>query len=211
MLIKDTESSVVQERLRSDSERTKPSVTDCIRSMAQETGSPSGMGARGRKVATAQLSGSEIDQDQYTLSTRDRVRLVKHRDEPLACAGVVTSPRKDVTDCGAELRVTKVAKRGGDRTAASLVEDGVCTVEGLTRCGMLAPIRMDGGLDGGKPAGDGWSGTGLFPAGGEVIQRGHGQAFSGGKLRGVPVGDRGELIVCHFPGGIELQPVVGTA
>ena len=54
--------------------------------------------------------GSKIDQDQYALSTRDRVRLVKHCGEPLACAGVVTSPRKDITDCDVELRVTRVAK-----------------------------------------------------------------------------------------------------
>jgi hypothetical protein len=68
---------------------------------------------------------------------------------------------------------------------------------------------MDSGLDGGKPTGDGWDGADVFVACGEVIQRGPGETFGGGELGGVPMRNRGELIIGHLPGGIERQPIVG--
>jgi hypothetical protein len=61
----------------------------------------------------------------------------------------------------------------------------VCAVKGVKRCGMLTPIRMNGGLDSGKPGGDGWGGAGVLAGCGEVIQRGRGEAFGGVELGGV--------------------------
>jgi hypothetical protein len=179
--------------------------------MVQKLGSPGGMGTRCRIIAAEKFGGSKINQDQYVLPTGDRVRPLKRYGEPFACAGVVPTPGKDVTGCGAQLRGTGVVERRGGKATSGLVEDGVCAVKGLARCGMLTPIRMNGGLDSGKPASDGWGGPGVLAGCGEVIQRSRGEAFGGGKLGGVPMRDRGELIVCYLPGGIERQGVVSAA
>jgi hypothetical protein len=55
-------------------DRAKLGGTDCISSVTQKVGSPGGMRARRGKITAVQLGGSEINQDQYTLATRDRAR-----------------------------------------------------------------------------------------------------------------------------------------
>lgn len=147
VFVQGAEGSVVQGPLSGSTEGAKPGGTDCIRSMTQESSSLGGVGTRCGKVAVVQFRGSEIDQDQYTLPTRDWTRLLKCRDEPLACTGVVTSPEKNATARGTELRGTGVTKRGRNHTAADLADHGVCTVKGLPCGSVLTAVCMDGGLD----------------------------------------------------------------
>lgn len=165
MFIQDTQRPVVKGPLSGSTECAEPGGTDCIGSMAQKLGSPGGMGTRRRKIAAVKFGGSKINQDQYVLPTRDRVSPLKRHGEPLTCIGVVPTPGKDVTGCGAQLRGIGVVKRRGGKATRGLVENDVCAIKGLTRCGMLTPIRMNSGLDSSKPGGDGWSGPGLFGGG----------------------------------------------
>jgi hypothetical protein len=100
--VQGAEGPVVQGPLSGGTECAKPGGTNCIGSVVQEISSLGGMGTRGGKVAAVQFGGSKIDQNQYALSTWDRVRLVKCCEELLACLDVGTGQGKNVTGRGVE-------------------------------------------------------------------------------------------------------------
>ena len=126
----------------------------------QKIGGLRGVGAGGGEVAAVQLGRGEIDQDQDALPTRGRAELVECGGERLACAVVVTGLEQDVTGSGGQVRGGAIVKRRGGGAAGGLVEGGSRAVEGVARCGVLAPVCVDGGLSGGQPGGDGSGWTG---------------------------------------------------